>query len=134
MDDPAAPFRELQRRRRRPRLSQDEIDRAAGLLGDADLKLRFFVGDLLARQGKRSAPALLLQADSPQEEIRRSALHVLGKIAQRLEKGGPYKRAAARLRLGLRDDDAKARKNCAVYEAENENNDQSEERARAPDQ
>lgn len=114
MDDPAATFRDLQQRRRRPRLSQAEIARAAGLLGDADIKLRFFVGDLLARQGKRGAEALLHQADSTHNEARRSALHVLGKIAQRLEKGGVYKRVTGRLRLGLRDEDAKVRKNCVV--------------------
>jgi 23S rRNA G2445 N2-methylase RlmL len=115
VEDPAVKFRALQQRRRRPKLSLREIDQAAELLGDADVKLRFFVGDLLVRQGKRGAEALLLQADSPLGEVRRSAVHVLGKVVQNLGHAPEaYGRIVQRLRLGLGDEDSKVRKNCAV--------------------
>ena len=104
----------LKDRRRMEKLSSEKIERAVALFSVEDLKLRFFVGDLVYHQGARSVPHLLKGIRSETVEVRRSSVFVLGKLARRLKEEKAYGEVVDTLCGALEDGDPKVRKNSAV--------------------
>ncbi len=94
-------------------LSQKESAQLPTFLADPDLKFRFYVGDLIRRNGKAAAVSLIGAATSESEAVRRSSIHLLGKIARKLtaERQGEITKTVVQ---ALVDVDPKVRRNAAI--------------------
>lgn len=91
-------------------ITESEIIDAINLLETKDVTLRYYLGDLIYFQGKKSIPGLLEALHSPLPEIRRSAVFLLGKTLIKY----PDLMATESLLLSLQDEDPKTRKNAAI--------------------
>lgn len=94
------------------KLSQEEIEGAVELLSIEDVKLRFFIGNLIIHQGARSLPYLLKGIHSEITEVRRSSVYLLGKLVKKEE--APSLEILDTLHCALLDEDPKVRKNSAI--------------------
>ena len=103
----------LKKREKKTQLSRAEIDKAINLLKTEDIKLRFFVGDLLISQRAKSIPSLVEGAHNINPEIRRSSIYLLGKL---FKKGKKFSKPTIIkiLHNALLDSDPKVRKNSVV--------------------
>jgi hypothetical protein len=73
----------LRKQGKKTKLSDEEIKYAIESLDVKDLKLRFFIGDLIVFQGVKSLSRLLEGTRHPKPEIRRSSIYLLGEIAKK---------------------------------------------------
>jgi 23S rRNA G2445 N2-methylase RlmL len=94
-------------------LPAGEAKRLSEFLGDADLKFRFFVGDLIRRNANGSVGPLMEVVRTGSDETRRSAVHLLGKIGRGLP-GDRQPEIVNVIIPALRDDDPKVRRNAAI--------------------
>ena len=107
-------LRELYRSRRIVGLANADAANLVEYLNDEDVKFRFFVGDLILRNAKGSLDALIsATAESESDEVRRSSVHLLGKIGRNLDD-------ERRVLVGdticaaLKDEDPKVRRNASI--------------------
>jgi 23S rRNA G2445 N2-methylase RlmL len=103
----------LYKERKKIRLTADEIHQAVSLLDVEDMKFRFYIGELILHQGKKSTPALLEGSRDRKDEIRRSAVFLLGK-SMAGQKGRPPRDVMEAFHRTLLDQDPKVRKNSAI--------------------
>ena len=97
-------------KRRLFKITGDKIKYAISLLETQDIKLRYYLGDLISYQGKKSIPELLKTLHDSLPEIRRSTVFLLGKILMKF----PTPEATKELLSSLLDKDPKTRKNAAI--------------------
>jgi len=103
----------LYKEHKKPRLTAEEIRKAVSLLDTEDMKFRFYIGELILHQGAKSIPALLEGTRDERDEIRRSAVFLLGKSMAR-HKGSPPRDVMEAFHRALLDQDPKVRKNSSV--------------------
>ncbi len=103
----------LYKERKKPRLTGDEIHKAVSLLDMEEMRFRFYIGELILHQGVKSTPALLEGTRDEKDEIRRSAVFLLGKSMAR-QKESPPKDVLEAFHHALADQDPKVRKNSSV--------------------
>jgi hypothetical protein len=106
-------LQELYSSRRIVGLANADAANLVPLLNDADVKFRFFVGELILRNAKGAFDALLIAASDDSEEIRRSSVHLLGKIARNID-GAQSTKVGDTLTTALKDEDPKVRRNAAI--------------------
>lgn len=104
----------LHDRRIMTELSNDEIRAAVALLSVKDWGLRSFIGQLILHQGRRGLPGLQEGAHSEIAEIRRSSIHLIGKLAPSSSGKRGASSIFAVLQEALLDEDPKVRKNSAI--------------------
>ncbi len=100
----------LKKQGKKTKLSDEEIKYAIDSLDVKDLKLRFFIGDLIVFQGAKSLPKLLEEIRNPKPEIRRSTIYLLGEIAKKKKKPIIINSFCK----GLLDEDPKVRRNSGI--------------------
>ena len=113
MDEFEHSVRELFASGKRPRLSTDQAPRLVKLLASEDIRFRFYVGDLILRQGRGLVDEVICGAETGKEEVRRSCAFLLGKL-WRASREDQRPRLLRNLEGCLEDDDPKVRKNAAV--------------------
>lgn len=114
MADLSERVRELYRSKRVVGLANADAAQLVDMLADEDVKFRFFVGDLIARNAKGAIETLLTAAKvSPSEEVRRSAIHLLGKVAGSIDKAHQQGLKDVVVEA-LGDEDPKVRRNAAI--------------------
>lgn len=94
-------------------LARDDAAALPRFLDTPDQDLRFFIGDLIRRNGRPAAEPLCVVAREGSDDARRSAVHLLGRIAKQLDEG-TRDRAVETVLAALTDDDPKVRRNAAI--------------------
>ena len=113
MSDLRERLQDLYKKKRVVGLSAEDAERLPDYLEDSDLKFRFFVGDLIRRNAKGSVESLIFAAATDSEEVRRSAVHLLGKICRELNDKRQAE-IAETIETSLKDPDPKVRRNATI--------------------
>ena len=88
-----------------PRLPESDMAQVVAALAVIDQQRRFFIGRLLERQGEDALDALAVGLATGEDEVRRSAAFLLGRLLE-----GPH----PALIRALQDTDGKVRKNAGI--------------------
>lgn len=109
-------LQDLYKKKKLTNLSEQALREAVENLNSQDMKYRFFIGDLILHQDKKSIKLLSLGAVSKEPEIRRSSIYLLGKllIKHREKEDLDIDKLMPVFYRSLGDEDPKVRKNTII--------------------